>query len=85
MNVIKPFLPTKEDFLSWIKSICNIQYKRPDFKVDRMVENLLFQILKDFRVSEVKRDDLEIPIWEPDKWKFEIIFDLDIALSRMLI
>lgn len=68
-------MPSKEEILSWIKSICDMGYRIPGSEAGHKVEDLLVQILKDFGISEVKKDDLDVPLWEPEKWK--LIMELD--------
>ena len=75
MKDLKPKIPTKENVLSWIKTICDMGYRRPCADADYKVENYLIQLLKEFGVSDVKKDELDIPLWEPENWKFTI--DLD--------
>jgi hypothetical protein len=75
MKDIKPELPKKEEILSWIKAICDKGYRRPGSEADHKVEDFLVQLLKKFGISEISRDDLEIPLWEPENWKF--ILELD--------
>ena len=75
MNEIKPVIPTKEDILSWIKIICNMGYRRPGSDVGHKVEDFLVQTLRDFGVSDVKKDEMEVPLWEPKNWKFLIEID----------
>ena len=72
MKDINPVIPTKEEILSWIKIICDMGYRRPGSEADHKVENFLVQILKEFGVSDIKRDELEVPLWEPEIWKFVI-------------
>ncbi len=75
MKEIKPVIPTKEQILSWIKAICDMGYRRPGSEADHKVENLLVQILREFGVSDIKKDDMEVPLWEPENWKFVIEID----------
>ena len=75
MKDIKPEFPTKEEILSWIKTICDMGYRRPGSEADHKVEDFLVQILKEFGVSDIRRDELEIPLWEPESWKFIIELD----------
>jgi Zn-dependent M28 family amino/carboxypeptidase len=75
MKDINPKFPEKDEILSWIKLICDMGYRRPGSEADHKVEDFLIQILKEFGISEVKKDGLEVPLWEPENWK--LIIDLD--------
>jgi hypothetical protein len=75
MNNTKPLIPSKEEILSWVKTICDMGYRRPGSEADHQVENYLVQTLSEFRVSDVKRDDMEVPLWEPENWEFSIEVD----------
>ena len=75
MNEINPVIPLKEEILSWIKTICNMGYRRPGSDADHKVEDFLVQILREFGVSDVKKDEMEVPLWEPENWKFVIEID----------
>ena len=72
MNEIKPVITTKEEILSWIKTICDMGYRRPGSEADHNVENYLIQILRDFGVLDVKKDVMDVPLWDPENWKFLI-------------
>jgi len=72
MKDIKPLVPTKEEILSWIKTICSKGYRRPGSEADHKVEDYLVQILKEFGISDIKKDALEVPLWEPENWKLFI-------------
>jgi len=50
-------------------------YRRPGSEADHKVENFLVQLLKEFGVSDIKKDEFDIPLWEPKSWKFRIEFD----------
>ena len=73
----KPVIPTKGEILSWIKKICDMGYRRPGSEADHKVEDFLVQILREFGfgVSDIKRNELEVPLWEPESWKFTIELD----------
>ena len=75
MKDINPKFPEKDEILSWIKLICDMGYRRPGSEADHKVEDFLIQILKEFGISEIKKDELEVPLWEPENWK--LIIDLD--------
>ncbi len=75
MNDIEPIIPTKEDILSWIKTICDMGYRRPGSEGDRKVEDFLVQKIREFGISDIKKDDIEIPLWEPESWKLIIEID----------
>ncbi len=75
MKEIQPIIPSKQEILSWIETICGMGYRRPGSEADHKVEDFLIQILKEFGVSEVKKDDLEVPLWEPENWKLLIEFN----------
>ena len=72
MNDLNPIVPSKEDVLSWIKKICDMGYRKPGSEADHQVEDYLIQVLKEFGVPEIIREDMEVPIWEPENWKLEI-------------
>lgn len=66
------FFPKKEEILSWIMKICEMGYRRPATEADRKVEDYLIQLLEEFGFSDIKREELEIPIWHPEIWKLTI-------------
>jgi hypothetical protein len=72
MNDKKPTSPKKEEILSWIKTICDTGYRRPGSEAGHKVEDYIMQKLEKFGISEIKKDELEVPIWDPENWKFEI-------------
>lgn len=71
MKEIKSYV-SKEEILSWIKKICDMGYRKPGSEADHQVEEFLIQILREFGISDIKRDELEVPLWEPKDWKFLI-------------
>ena len=75
MKDLKPVIPTKENILSWIKTICDMGYRRPGSEADHKVENFLVQLLREFGVSDIKKDEFDIPLWEPENWKFTVELD----------
>ncbi len=75
MNDIEPIIPTKEDILSWIKTICDMGYRRPGSEGDHKVEDFLVQKIREFGISDIKKDDIEIPLWEPESWKLIVEID----------
>lgn len=83
MKEIKPIIPTKEEILSWIKAICNMGYRRPGSEGDHKVEDFLVQKLREFGVSNIKKDDIKIPLWEPENWK--LIIETDHKKKRFLL
>ena len=75
MKETQPVIPTKEEILSWIKTICDMGYRRPGSEADHNVENYLIQILREFGIPDVKKEDMDVPLWEPKSWKFTIETD----------
>ncbi|MHA1843446.1 MAG: M28 family peptidase, partial [Promethearchaeota archaeon] len=72
MNEKNIIVPKKEVILSWIQTVCDMGYRRPGSEADKKVENYFEQLLREFGISDVRREDIEIPLWEPEDWKFFI-------------
>ena len=58
MNDNKLLIPSKEQILSWIRTICDMGYRRPGSKVDHKVEDFLVQILREFGIPDVKKEEM---------------------------
>ncbi|MHA1803170.1 MAG: hypothetical protein ACTSU4_01410, partial [Promethearchaeota archaeon] len=75
MNEKNIIIPKKEEILSWIQNVCDMGYRRPGSEADKKVENYFERLLREFGISDVRREDIEIPLWEPEDWKFFIEVD----------
>ncbi len=75
MNEKNIIVPKKEEILSWIQNVCDMGYRRPGSEADKKVENYFERLLREFGISDVRREDIEIPLWEPEDWKFFIEVD----------
>lgn len=68
-------VPNKEEMLSWIMAMCDKGYRRPGTTASHKVENFLENRLRSFGFEDIRRQEIEFDMWEPEYWRF--IYEID--------